>query len=151
MAFTGPLEDRLAIRELMDAYGSAVTQRDEATWATLWAQGSHWSLSGLGDDIVLDGKETIVSSWVDMMAQFHGPADAPWAFSFVAVMGGIEVEGDRAKVLSYTVEAFDDGSGNTVHLKGQNDDLVVREDGAWRIKQRKWTLMPLEDHAAMSP
>ena len=32
MAFSGPIEDRLAIRELMDIYSDAVNQRDTALW-----------------------------------------------------------------------------------------------------------------------
>lgn len=33
MPFTGPFEDRLAIRELIESYGDAVTQRDVDAWA----------------------------------------------------------------------------------------------------------------------
>ena len=84
-----------------------------------------------------------------MMTAYHGPASNPWAFSFVAVMGGMEVRGESATVLS-TLEAFDDGTGNTVHLKGQNDDIVAKQNRRWLLEERRWTLMPLEDHAAMA-
>ena len=44
MAFSGPIEDRLAIRELMDIYADAVNQRDAALWGSTWADGSSWKL-----------------------------------------------------------------------------------------------------------
>ena len=37
MAFEGPIEDRLAIRELIENYADAVFQRDEERWAANWA------------------------------------------------------------------------------------------------------------------
>ena len=36
MAFEGPIEDRLAIRELIENYADAVFQRDEERWAANW-------------------------------------------------------------------------------------------------------------------
>jgi uncharacterized protein (TIGR02246 family) len=150
MAFIGSVEDRLAIRELIESYASAVTQRDAAAWAALWAEDSRWLLPELGTGVSLVGKATIVSSWVSMMEQYHGPASAPWAFSFVSVLGAISVDGDRAAVLSYSIEAFADGAGATTHLKGQYNDIVVRRDGRWLFEERVWRLMPLEDYAAFT-
>jgi uncharacterized protein (TIGR02246 family) len=146
MSFTGPFEDRLAIRELIESYADAVTRRDAEAWAATWADDARWLMPAL--NVSLDGKPMIVSSWIDMMAQFHGPADAPWAFSFVSVLGGMQVDGDRATVRSYSVEAFVDATGKTVHLKGQYDDVVVRRDGRWLFLERVWRLLPLEDAAA---
>lgn len=150
MAFTGPFEDRMAIRELIESYANHVTQRDATAWAGLWDEDSRWLMPELGAGVSLEGKDTIVSTWIDLMAQYHGPADKPWAFSFVSVLGEMVVDGDRATVRSYSIEAFDDGTGRTVHLKGQYDDVVVRRDGQWRFAERVWRLMPLEDHAEMA-
>jgi len=38
MAFTGPFEDRLAIRELVDSYGDAVARNDAQAWGANWAE-----------------------------------------------------------------------------------------------------------------
>lgn len=38
MTFTGPFEDRLALRELLETYADAVTQRDADTWGAIWAE-----------------------------------------------------------------------------------------------------------------
>lgn len=63
VAFTGPIEDRLAIRELMDGYASAVTQRDEEAWASLWAEDSRWLLrTRAGMDGVTDAGEPLLDN-----------------------------------------------------------------------------------------
>jgi len=146
MSYSGPSEDRLAIRELIESYADAVTQRDAIAWASLWCEQSRWLMPDLATR--LEGKETIVSTWLRLMAQYHGPAEKPWAFSFASVLGAINVAGDRATVRSYSLEAFADANGKTTHLKGQYDDLVIRQDGRWLFEERSWRLMPLEDHAA---
>ncbi|WP_156679800.1 nuclear transport factor 2 family protein [Sphingomonas profundi] len=150
MAFTGPGEDRLLVRELIESYADAVTRRDAAAWAALWAEDARWSMPDLGTGVELAGKSTIVSAWIGMMAQYHGPADAPWAFSFVSILGGMAIDGDRATARSTSIEAFDDGTGRTVRLRGRYDDEMVREDGRWLFAVRTWRLMPLEDHGEMA-
>ena len=147
MAFTGPLADRMQVRELIESYADAVTRRDAETWASLWAEDARWSLPNLGAGYELSGRDRIASAWVAMMEQYHGPAERPWPILFVSTIGGIEVAGDRAEVRSYSAETFADGSGRTIHLRGEYRDVVVREpDGAWRFAERAWRLMPLDDH-----
>jgi len=150
MAFIGSFESRLEVRELIESYSNAVTQRNSVAWADLWEDDAVWSMPDLGRGVTLSGKATIVSTWVDLMSQYHGPADKPWAFSFVSVLGEMDVRGEQGSVRSYSVEAYADATGRTVHLKGQYDDEVVRRDGRWRFSKRTWRLMPLEDYAEMA-
>jgi SnoaL-like protein len=42
MTFAGPFEDRLAIRELLDAYSDAVCSFDADAWGATWAEGGVW-------------------------------------------------------------------------------------------------------------
>ncbi len=44
MPFTGPAEDRLAIRELLEAYADAVNRCDAVGWGATWAEDAEWSL-----------------------------------------------------------------------------------------------------------
>ena len=148
MAFRGPLEDRVAIRELIETYAAAVTRRDAEEWASLWDEDSRWAMPDL--DAELNGRSTIVSSWIEMMAQFHGPAEAPWPFLFVSVPASIEVDGDRARATSHTIEAYQDSSGDTVHLKSEYRDVMIRRDGRWLFLERVWRLMPLDDHRKLT-
>ena len=97
MPFSGPIEDRLAIRELLDIYADAVNQRDTELWASTWAEESSWKLPVIPGMENVSGKENIINAWQTGMSMFP--------FIFMAFnVGGIEVTGDTAKVRSYASE-----------------------------------------------
>ena len=148
MTFKGPFEDRLGIRELIDSYSDAVTQRDAEAWGANWAEDSRWCLPDLGvpewNEIL--GKKKIVEEWTRMMGDFHGDEDAPAVCSFLCNPGAMEVTGDTATARSYSTEVFLDEKGRTLETKGQYDDKFVKIDGAWYFKERVWTLFPIADH-----
>ena len=48
MISSGPLEDRLAIRELVDSYNDAVMRKDGDAWAENWRDDATWELPGAG-------------------------------------------------------------------------------------------------------
>ncbi len=146
MAFAGPIEDRLAVRELLETYAGAVTYRNVEEWSACWSEDSEWLMPDL--DVRLSGKADIVSTWVSLMAEYHGPADDPWPFSFISIPCAMAIAGDEGEVSSISVEAFVDASGNTVHLKGEYRDRVVRKAGQWLFRSRSWRLMPIEDAKA---
>jgi ketosteroid isomerase-like protein len=146
MAFSGSYEDRLRIRELLETYAAAVTCRNTDDWAGCWAEESEWHMPDIG--VTLRGKKEIVSSWQQMMEEFHGPQDDPWAFSFISIPRAIMVNGDTASVQSTSLEAFLDASGQTVQLLGEYRDEVVQLSGTWQFRSRNWKLMPLLDAKA---
>ena len=134
MPFSGPLEDRELIRELIADYCEAVNQRDEVAWGATWAEDAVWSLPFLGIDGIT-GKPNIVAAWCQGMA----------LFSFVHMMaqaGSIRIDGDRALVRCYTSEvtvAAD--SGVERRPCGRYDDVCVKRDGKWRFLSRTFTLL----------
>ena len=95
MPFTGPFEDRLAIRETLDAYADAVNQVDAKAWGSLWAEESMWSMPDYPEFGTVYGRANIVETWIAAMKQFPGVI-------FVATPGSIVVEGDQATVRSMT-------------------------------------------------
>jgi uncharacterized protein (TIGR02246 family) len=97
MPFTGAFEDRLAIRELIEAYADAVNQADAAAWQALWSPDASWSMPGQPR---LVGREVIVSTWLEAMRIYKGVV-------FVAAPGSIVVDGARATARSYTSEVYD--------------------------------------------
>lgn len=147
MKYSGPLEDRIALRELLEAYSDSVSQRDGEGWAATWldSEDCTWLLPTMAQWAQFNGKTTIVSEWYKMMDQFHGTRDAPWPISFLTTPGSIRVEGDVAHVRSYTTEQFVDAHGDTLETKGQYDDICVKKDGQWYFKSRKWTLYQMGD------
>ena len=44
MSFSGPLKDRLELRELLDAYADAVCQNNPDDWGLCWAKDGVWSM-----------------------------------------------------------------------------------------------------------
>jgi hypothetical protein len=71
--FTGPLEHRIAIRELHETYGAGVLAKDPVLWGSVWAEDARWSL--LGHEVA--GRAAIVAFWSAAM-------DACDAVSFVS-------------------------------------------------------------------
>lgn len=128
MPFTGPAEDRQAIRELLDTYADAVTQCDADAWGATWAEDGVWSMPDYPEFPTQCGREAIVGLWVEAMKGFPG-------IMFEAWPGSIEVEGDRAVVRSYTAEVYDQ-AGVTVRDRGQYEDVCVRRDGRWVFASR---------------
>lgn len=130
MPFTGPAEDRLAIRELLDTYADAVTRCDAEAWAATWADDGEWSLPDYPEMGTTSGKAAIVAMWVEAMKGFPG-------IMFEAWPGSIAVDGDRAVMRSYTAEVYDQGD-QTIRDRGLYEDICVKRDGRWLFKSRSF-------------
>jgi uncharacterized protein (TIGR02246 family) len=128
MPFTGPAEDRLAIRDLLDAYADAVSRCDADDWAALWAEDSVWSLPDYPEYPDTHGRAAIVAMWVNAMKDFPG-------IMFEAWPGSIEVDRDRAIVRSWTSEVYDK-DGKVHRDRGRYDDVCVKIDGRWLFQTR---------------
>jgi uncharacterized protein (TIGR02246 family) len=135
MGFSGPLEDRLAIRELIDAYADATMLRDPQAWGDLWAHDAVWELPDFpqyGDTV---GKEAIVALWIRAVADHRD-------LIYVATPGSIEIDGDRATVRLYTSEVYGaaDG-GRAVRRRGRYDDTLVKRGGRWYIARHRFQML----------
>lgn len=128
MPYTGPFEDRLAIRELLEIYADAVTRRDADAWGSTWAEDGIWSMPDYPEFPTQEGKANIVSLWVEAMKHYPG-------IMFEAWPGSIEIDGDTAVMRSYTSEVYDQ-DGQTKRDRGVYDDICVKRDGRWLFKSR---------------
>lgn len=128
MAFTGPSEDRLAIRELLDTYADAVTRRDAEAWRATWTEDAEWSLPDYPEIGTTRGREAIVAMWIAAMEHYPG-------IMFEAWPGSIVIDGETATIRSYTAEVYDQGD-QTLRDRGQYDDVCVKTGGEWRFKSR---------------
>ena len=135
MPFTGPLEDRLAIRELIDAYADATMLRDAQAWGELWAQDAVWELPDFpeyGDTV---GREAIVALWIRAVADHRD-------LIYVATPGSIEVDGDRATVRLYTSEVYGGADGGrAIRRRGRYDDELVKREGRWYIARHRFQML----------
>jgi uncharacterized protein (TIGR02246 family) len=130
MAFSGPIEDRLAIRELIDAYNDAVHRRDADDWAATWTEDATWDLLGH----VVSGKPAIVETWKGAMATFS-------YVGFSATPGAIEVDGDKAVARVYVRETLIGEDKSVRRVEGSYDDELAKEDGAWRFQKRIYKIL----------
>ena len=128
MVFTGPAEDTLAIRELLETYADAVTRCDAAAWGATWAEDAEWSLPDYPEIGTTSGRAAIVAMWVEAMKHYPGIIFQAWP-------GSIEIDGDRATVVSYTSEVYDQ-NGVTKRDRGVYHDMCVKENGQWLFQHR---------------
>lgn len=131
MAFTGPAEDRLAIRELLEAYADAVCRVDADAWQATWTEDGVWELPDYHEIGTVRGRPQIVAMWQAAMAHYPG-------IIFVTTPGAIEIAGDRATVRSYTSEVYDDAEGRTRRDRGVYEDVIVKRAGRWLFQSRRF-------------
>jgi len=130
MPYTGPFEDRLAIRELLETYADAVTRRDAETWGATWAEDAEWSLPDYPELGTTRGRPAIAAMWIEAMKGYPG-------IMFEAWPGSIEVSGKSATMRSYTSEVYD-RDGVTMRDRGVYEDTCVKLDGRWLFKSRSF-------------
>ncbi len=130
MAFSGPMEDQLAIRALNDTYCDAVFLRDPVQWGSTWAPDAHWDLMGT----MVDGREAIVTLWSAAMGGFKFVA-------FFCQIAAIEVDGDTATGRVFTHEELEMNDGTERKPVGRYDDSYVRVDGQWLFKERVFKVL----------
>lgn len=137
--FNGPIEDRLAIRELLDSYSDAVIRRDQILWSSCWAMNASWHL---GSQIIV-GRDAILSHWIDMKANSRG-IKASYTRAFFNFPGAVNIDGDKAQGWSYTNELLVDDENMTYRLNGMYSDLYVRENGQWVFEERVFAKLHID-------
>jgi hypothetical protein len=130
MAFTGPVEDRLAIRERYNAYSDAATSANEEIYLSCW----HADGVRIGQGQECRGRENLRAQWreiwtiMDRMAFFSEP-------------GSIEISGDRARAHCNCREIIVLKTGELWKVVGRYDDELVREGGTWVFARREYTML----------
>jgi ketosteroid isomerase-like protein len=138
MAFSGPLEDRMLIRERMGAYSDATFRRDADAWLSCWTEDGVRAQAGAPD---FRGKAALRAMW-----------DKVWAgldkLGFFAEIGLIEADGDRAIARCYCREILFLKGGGVRKVVGVYDDELVRENGVWLFARREYQLFMDEGESA---
>ena len=128
--FNGPLEDRIAIRELQETYADAVVRADADDWGKVWTADARWDLMGTK----VDGREAIVAFWKQAMSGLD-------AVSFQCMPSSLEITGDRASGRCQTQEYLKVKDGTTRAVGGLYTDKMVRQDGVWLFSERIYRIV----------
>ena len=131
MTFEGPLDDRVAIQELVASYGDAVSRHDIEDWGALWTADAVWRHPELGD---LSGRSAIIASCADAMKRYP-------LLVFTVMLGAVRVQGDKAEGRAFTSELVTNADGVTYRVTGRYDDLYAKCDGRWLFAQRTFTYL----------
>jgi len=129
MPFTGPIEDRLAIREMYDTYGDGANRMDRAIWLSVWAEDAVWKTHYF--------EQSGIAAIGEQYDQLMGPVTAT---TFFTQLGSIEVNGDTARA-SATCQERLMMPGGSFRLTGRNDDELVKRGGCWLIQRRTYHVM----------
>lgn len=133
MISSGPIEDRLAIRELVESYNDAVMRFDGDAWKDNWTDDATWD-TGQG---ALTGKDTFYPAWQQAMSRFS-------FVGFFASAGPIIVDGDTAHGTWYQQEFLHEKEGGKLNITGQYEDDYVKKDGRWYFQQRIYKILSME-------
>lgn len=130
MTFTGSLEDKIAIRELHDAYADSGFRADKQAWLDCWTRDCTW-LTPFGE---VKGKAALDAQWDGIWQTFD-------ALGFFTVLGAIEVDGDAATCRAYVREIFQAKDGPVQKIVGRYDDRLAREGGGWKFAERRYSVL----------
>ena len=122
-----PLEDELALRNLMGRYADAVNRVDADAWIGTWAEDAIWNL--LGNPV--SGRDNILALWKQMMSSFEFALMLPGSCLF-------EVDGNTASGHWYLHEYTRDPEGNASTILSRYVDTYVKQDGQWLYKSRDY-------------
>lgn len=142
MAYTGPLEDRVAIRELIEIYGDAVIRNDATAWGSVWAEDAYWALPEFEGHEEFIGREAIVAGWKWSMDLFGDADPSKPAMIYIGTPGAIEVDGNKATARVYTSEIYKlPGTDTEIRTRGQYDDELAKIDGQWLFTKRIYRVL----------
>jgi uncharacterized protein (TIGR02246 family) len=129
--------DRLAIRELVDAYAHCADRRDAEGQKSLFTEDTHFvvHMDGQGSEPtqVLDGREALTPVFENLTTykatmHFNGQST-------------ITLHGDRATGESYCMahhlSVGADGRRTLMIAAIRYDDVFVKQDGAWLFAERR--------------
>jgi len=135
MISQGPLEDRLAIRELIESYNDAVMRFDGDAWRSNWLEDAIWSLPGAG---AIQGLDNFFPIWEQTMAGFS-------FVGFFASAGPITIDGDSATGTWYQQEFLNGKDGSKRKITGKYRDDYIRKNGRWYFQKRIYEILDAEE------
>ena len=134
MVFSGLIEDRLALHELVMIYGDAVTRKDSSEWGNTWSEDAIWSVPNFPGLEKVEGRNQIVKKWEDAMKNYK-------YIVFTAQLGSLEIDKNSAKGTTYTIEVSTDIEEKKAQIHGQYLDDFIKMNNQWYFKKRTFSIL----------
>jgi len=128
----GTVEDRLAIRELIETFSAGVMRIDAEYWGETWAPDGAWKLPSLPEDCV--GKANIKAMFEEKLAYVD-------SISMIAFPADLVVDDDLAEGKAYCRELIYTKEGVQRVLFGCFHDQYVKLNGRWLFKRREYEIL----------
>jgi len=128
--FSGPLEDRILIRERYGAYSDATFRQDVEGWLDSWHDDGVWAVFGKE----ISGKDAMRKQWAKIWQGID-------CMGFFAEIGAIEVRGEEATARSYCREIVSLKNGGVFKVVASYTDKLAKVDGNWLFTRREYGLM----------
>jgi 3-phenylpropionate/cinnamic acid dioxygenase small subunit len=133
------IEDQQAIERLLLEYGRTLDNRDFSAYSQLFAKDGEWK-GALG---TFRGPAAIQAAMEKSFTSAAAVADIPRGSNFHVMSNFIiDVQGDRATAHSMFIFYKIEKNTPLAAVAGRYEDLLIRENGAWRFLQRS-ALPPL--------
>lgn len=132
------LEDRLAIRELVERWSDGTNNHDWAALEDLFTEDAVWDV-GAPLNFRIEGSKQIVAALREKMRPSQYVVQTPHAII-------VTVQGNTASARStiHEVCRFADGTG--LEMMGTYFDELVRTDMGWRFQRRNYRCTLLNPH-----
>jgi hypothetical protein len=129
------VEDRLAIRELVEAFTVGIMRLDLEVWAATWAEEGAWMLPSMTEPV--KGIASLRAAFREKTGYFR-------FMSMLFFPTDIVVEGDRARAKAYGQEIILPKAGGQKLCTGCYHDEYVRRGGRWLFLSRDFEVLGLD-------
>lgn len=124
---SGPIADRLAIRELVETFAVAAMRKDSTLWGGTWAEEGSWKIDSLDQPAV--GRDKVIAVFEKLMPNIE-------FVSMNSFPAELVVDGDRARGKAYSQELIYPKAGGQRILVGCSHDEYVKREGRWYFLAR---------------
>lgn len=128
----GSLQDRLEIRELIEAFAAAAMRVDRDKFAATWAVDGTWRLPSMVEPA--RGRDDITAAFVKVMGYLD-------FMSMQSVPTDLVIEDDQARGKAHCQELIVTKAGEQRLVVGCYDDQYVKREGRWLFLSRAYEVI----------
>ncbi len=129
MAFTGPLEDRMAIRDFYGHFSYVSCSENLEQWLACWTEDCQWKT----DYFSVHGKSEVREQWDVLWTNFD-------KVILLSELGSMVVDGDKASVDCIMRELVQLKDGSVMKLAGIYRDTLIKQNNSWRFSSRNFQI-----------